>query len=283
MWAACFLSGLLSSFDGAPLVALFGLLAPLGLIIPLVLAVVGLIILAVITLVTVIVFSSGSRDSGGGARGPWICTHCGSQMNTSYSWPLNLMSLLLSRKPVLPPRVTIPSSWVIDSGASIHITGTFSIISDIFPIGHPSRVTLVDGSTSYVTSSDTASLWLKRDTSVTLFLFGIIVYGDITFNETPKAYFPSPSSPSDPSHYLPTRVPSVSGLPGVSVPSEKPLQVYVRRKKLSVAQLPIPLPFASTSFTLVDSTSVDAWIDPASLLIALRKGKRYVSLIPLLS
>ena len=69
---------------------------------------------------------------------------------------------------------------------------------------------------------------LKRDTSVTLFLFGIIVYGDITFNETPKPYFPSPSSPPDPSHYLPTRVPSVSGLPGVSVPSEKPLQVYVR-------------------------------------------------------
>ncbi|GFY87336.1 hypothetical protein Acr_05g0009750 [Actinidia rufa] len=59
------------------------------------------------------------------------------------------------------------------------------------------------------------------------------VCADVTFNES-LAYSPSSSSPPDPSHYIPARVPSVP------IPSKRPLQIYVRRKKSSSAQVPVP-------------------------------------------
>ena len=51
---------------------------------------------------------------------------------------------------------------------------------------------------------------------------------NVTFNET-LPYFSSQSSPTNPGHYLLTSVPSVS------VPLEKPLQLYVHRRKLPAA------------------------------------------------
>ena len=54
---------------------------------------------------------------------------------------------------MLPLHVASQSPWVIDSGASIHTTSTYSVLLDISPAGHPSRVTLADGSTSHVTGS----------------------------------------------------------------------------------------------------------------------------------
>ena len=59
---------------------------------------------------------------------------------------------------MLPHRVVAPSPWVIDSGASPHMTSTSSIMSHISPASRPSCVTLADGSNSHVTDSGTASL-----------------------------------------------------------------------------------------------------------------------------
>ncbi|GFS46002.1 hypothetical protein Acr_00g0099490 [Actinidia rufa] len=93
------------------------------------------------------------------------------------------------------------------------------------------------------------------------------VCADVPFNET-LPYFPSSSSPSDPSNYILTCVLSMYGS------SMKRLQVYVRKKKTLLALFPVPpssSPPDDSASQPVSSTSSPP-INPDDLPIVLRKG-----------
>ncbi|GFZ10820.1 hypothetical protein Acr_22g0002180 [Actinidia rufa] len=114
--------------------------------------------------------------------------------------------------------VTTHSPWVINFSASAQMTDTSSILPNVSTVGCLSRVNLVDvtvGSPSrvpllmllfWVSSSGILGLKVQCYSSS---LHHHFICVNVTFNET-QTYF-SPSTRLDPSHYLPTCVPSVSG------------------------------------------------------------------------
>uniref|UniRef100_A0A2N9FCY0 Uncharacterized protein n=1 Tax=Fagus sylvatica TaxID=28930 RepID=A0A2N9FCY0_FAGSY len=121
--------------------------------------------------------------SGGGGRGPKKCTHCGRTNHTvDFCWKLH-------GKPAWANHATVDGdnsillrsspSWVIDSGASDHMTGNSSLLSNISDPCSPFSVTVANGTKTPVQGiGNCLPLLLRADKSP----FSVLkVFGCVSF------------------------------------------------------------------------------------------------------